>query len=266
MERKLDPDSSMWDWLTHDLRFLCEKYGLSHAEFGRKIHRSRPHVSNILAGRRHIRANDAKIIDSEYNTGGHYGRLLHWARRGHSPDWFAQYREFELESSMIKSFEALTVPGLLQTPAYAYALVHAVGETDIDGIVARRMERQQIVTKEAAPQLWILVTENVIHWPMGGREVMRKQLAHLLDLSDLPNVGLRVVERTAGAHAGVDGSFHIISGDYGTVAYTESPGAGRLVPSADEVRSYQFRYDRIGQVASSENASRDVIRRAMEAL
>jgi transcriptional regulator with XRE-family HTH domain len=266
VEKDLDPYSSMWDWLTHDLRFLCKKYGLSHTELGKKLHRSRPHVSNILAGRRSIRDQDADILDTEYDTGGRYSILLSWARRGHSPNWFGQYKEFELQSRVIKTFEALTVPGLFQTPEYAQALVKALGDSDVDGVVARRMARQEILTKAEPPLIWALITENVLDWPIGGRDVMRKQLTHLLELGELPNIGLRVVERTAGAHAGVDGSFSLISGDFGHIAYTESPGAGRLVPSSTEVRSYEVRYDRIGQVASSESRSRDVIRKAMEAL
>ena len=92
------------------------------------------------------------------------------------------------------------------------------------------------------------------------------QLAYLLEVSERPNVGIRVIPRSAGTHFGLDGSFKIMSGAFGDVAYTESPGGGRLVPSAMEVRSYVLRYDRIGQKALSDDQSRDLIRNIMEAM
>lgn len=130
MERKIDPDASIWDWLTHDLRFLCKKYDLSVNEFARKLQRSPSNASNILAGRRRINDKDAKILDTEYDTGERYTRLLRWARRGHSPSWSQQYVEFERESLIVRTFEALTIPGLLQTPEYARELIKAVGGED----------------------------------------------------------------------------------------------------------------------------------------
>lgn len=126
------------------------------------------------------------------------------------------------------------------------------------------MARHRILDKDDPAVVWALITESVIDWPIGGAEVMRKQLRHLLDMASLPNVGIRIVERTAGSHAGVDGSFFILSGDFGEIAYTESPGAGRLVQST--TRSYGLRYDRISQAASSEKWSQELIQRAMEAL
>lgn len=256
----------MWDWLTHDLRYLCKKYDLSVAEFGRMLGRSSSGASNILAGRRFIRDQDADIIDERYDTGGHHRRLLGWARRSHDTEWFGQYLVYEVQALVIKAFEALTVPGLLQTPEYAHALLKGGFEVDIDTEVTERMERQKILTKPSPPLLWFLVAENVLEWPIGGRDVMKAQLAYLLEVSELPNVGIRVVEKTVGSHPGLAGSFSVISGEFGDIAYTESPGAGRLVLSSIEVRSYEAQYDHIGQVASPESISRDIIRRAMEAL
>lgn len=266
MEIKIDPDASMWDWLTYDLQFLCEKHDLSYAAFARLVQRSRSNVSNIMAGRRRIADKDATILDTHFNTGGHFRRLLRYARLGHDPQWFKQYMGIEAEASIIRTYEALAVPGLLQTPEYARELFAAGGATDVEALVAERMQRQEIFTRDDPPILWILMTENVIDWPVGGPQLMRKQLAHLMEMSSLSHVGLRVIPRSTGTFAGFDGSFSIISGDFGDVAYTESPGGGRLVPSLSEVRSYGIRYDRIGQAAAPEAISREMIQRAMEAL
>ena len=192
--------------------------------------------------------------------------MLWYARLGHDPNWIKQHEDIEAQASVIKLFEAIVVPGLLQLPEYASALIEASGVPHVDEVVARRMARQEALDRAPSPILWVVLTESVLDWPMGGPGVMRKQLAHLLELSELPNVGIRVIPRSAGAHFGVDGSFKIMTSPSGDVAYTESPGGGRLVSSALEVQSYVVRYDRIGQKALPEDLYRDLIRQVMEAM
>jgi hypothetical protein len=128
------------------------------------------------------------------------------------------------------------------------------------------MARQESLTREPPPVLWVLITENVLDWPMGGPEVMCEQLSYLLEVSERPNIGIRVIPRSAGAHFGVDGSFKIMTSPSGDVADTESPGGGRLVSSGLEVQSYVVRYDRIGQKALPEDLSRQLIARVMETM
>ncbi|HEY7486645.1 MAG TPA: DUF5753 domain-containing protein, partial [Streptosporangiaceae bacterium] len=183
-----------------------------------------------------------------------------------NPNWLQEHLDIEARSSVIKTYEALVVPGLLQTPEYACALFAADGVADVEKDVEQRMARQAILTRNPPPQLWVLLSENALDWPIGGAEVMRKQLAGLLEASEQPNMGIRVLPRSAGAHAGTTGSFKIMSTESGDVVYTESPGGGRLVPSAEEVRKYGIKYDRIGQHALPEVQSRDKIKQAMEAI
>lgn len=266
MRRRIDPESSMWDWLTHDLQFLCRKYDLSYAELGRLLQRSRQNVSNIMAGRRQIKEKDADIIDTRYDTGGHFGRVLSWARRGHSPDWFEQYTEREIVASVVKTYEALAIPALFQTPEYARTLVAASGEENVEELFARRMDRQSILTRDNPPMVWAIISQNAIDWPVGGADAMRKQLAHLLELSESPSVGMRVLPRSSGGHAGFDGSFCLFSGEDGNAAYVEAPGGGRLILSPAEIRSFGLLYDRVGQSALPESLSRELIQKGMEEL
>jgi transcriptional regulator with XRE-family HTH domain len=265
-EELVDPDSSLWAWLAHDVRFYRKKYHLTQPQLGTVTRCSASNLSNIEAGRRKLTDEQAVALDERFKTGGHFSRLLRYARLGHDPDWFKQYVDIEASANVIKTFEALTVPGLLQVPEYATELFCAVGQVNVEDSLARRMKRAEIFDKAEPPVLLAIVTESVIDWPIGGPAVMRKQLAHLLEMSSRPNIGLRVVARSEGAHAGVDGSFSLISGSLGEVAYTESPGGGRLVASAPEFRQYSLRYDRIGQAALPESSSRELIRKAMEAL
>jgi transcriptional regulator with XRE-family HTH domain len=262
----VDPESSLWAWLAYDVRFYRKKYNLTQHQLGQVIISSASNVSNIEAGRRKLTDEQALALDVRFVTGGHFSRLLRFARRGHDPDWFKQYAHLEARARLIKTYQAITVPGLLQTPEYATALFRGGGVIDFADALSERMARADVFKRSDPPLYWAIVPENVIDWPIGGPEVMRKQLAHLLDMSTRPNISMRVVPRTAGAHAGVDGSFSLISGKDGEVAYTESPGGGRLVADGDEIREFGLRYDRIGQAALPESASREMIQRVMEAL
>jgi hypothetical protein len=263
---EIDPDSSLWSWLAYDLSFYREKHGMSLARMGRIIRRSPTNLSNCEAGRRRITDREAKLLDTYFETGGHFQRLIRFAQRGHDPDWLKQFTDLERAATVIKTFEVLAIPGLLQIPEYALALVETGDSPDPGGVVERRMARKAILDASPPPLLWALITESALEWPVGGAAVMRKQLAHLLKASERSNIGVRVIPKVTGAHPGFDGSFSIISGDSGDVAYTESPGGGRLVPSTPEVRKYAVRYDRLGEVALPAHPSRVMIEKAMEAL
>jgi Domain of unknown function (DUF5753) len=262
----IDPDSSLWAWLAYDLRFYREKYELSQERMGRIIRRSSTNLSNCEAGRRRINTKEAKLLDAHFKTGGHFQRLLRFAQRGHDPEWLKQYVELERRAAMLKTFQALVIPGLLQTPEYALALARVGDVDDPEERAEERIRRQAILEDSPRPLLWALTTESVLEWPVGGRDVMRRQLAHLLEMSERENVNVRVVPKATGAYAGLDGSFSIISGEVGDVAYTDSHGGGRLVPSTNEVRRYGVRFDLIGQVALPTESSRRMIKEAMEAL
>jgi hypothetical protein len=262
----IDPDSSLWSWLAYDLRFYREKHGLSQTAMGRIIRRSPANLSNCEADRRRITDKDAKALDAYFKTGGHFQRLHRYARLGHDPNWFKQFTHLERAATMIKNYEILAVPGLLQTPEYARALVQVGDAPDPAGVLERRMKRQEILDDSPPPLLWALITESALEWPIGGVAVMRGQLQHLREMSERQNVSIRVIPKITGAHPGFDGSFSIIAGGAGDVAYTESPGGGRLVPATDEVQKFSVCFDRLGQVALPAHPSRVLIEKAMEAL
>ncbi|MEV5710045.1 helix-turn-helix transcriptional regulator [Actinoallomurus sp. NPDC052274] len=259
-----DPKSSMWAWMAHDLRFHRAQRGLTGDAVAEILNCARSSISRLENAEAKLDDRQAAALDRTWRTGGHFSIQLWDAQLGHDPNWHQQHLDIEARSSVIKVFEALVVPGLLQTPEYAHAVIATSGVSNVDRLVEERMSRQAILTRDGPPVLWVMITESVLDWPIGGPAVMRSQLARLLEASELLNVGIRVVPRSAGAHFGVDGSFKIMSGPSGDVAYTESPGGGRLVPSAEEVRSYLLRYDRIGQQALPEDQSRELIERVME--
>jgi hypothetical protein len=112
----------------------------------------------------------------------------------------------------------------------------------------------------------VLLSESVLDWPVGGTEVMRSQLARLLELSELPHVTLRVVPRSAGAYEGLDGPFKVITVEEGEIAFVEAPNGGRLVMDAAEVRGLRLRFDRIGAIALPIDSSRSLVKQIMESM
>lgn len=260
-----DPHSSMWAWMAYMLRFHRNARGLSGEAVGRILNCSKATVSRLESGTTRLDDKQAAALDKAWSTGGLFTIMLFYARLGHDPDWFKQHVDVEVRSSVIKVFEAQVVHGLLQTPDYARALYAAGGHANVDELVEERMARQAILSRTPPPVLWLLLTENALSWQIGGREVLREQLTRLLEASESPNIGIRIVPRDADAHDGINGSFKIMSGDFGDIAYTEAQGGGRLVSSAEEVRSFQLSYDRIGHIALPAGPSRDLIKRILEA-
>jgi transcriptional regulator with XRE-family HTH domain len=176
----------------------------------------------------------------EANTPGwwrHYGDLL--------PSWFRTYVDLEAAAALIRTYEGQFVPGLLQTDAYMRAVVRGAHLEDNSEEVGRRvrlrMARQTLLTREQPPRLWAVVDEAALRRPVGGREVMRGQLARLLEASKLPNVTLQVLPFAAGAHAAMVGSFSILRfGDQELpdVVYLEHLTSASYLSKTDEVDRY----------------------------
>jgi DNA-binding XRE family transcriptional regulator len=262
----IDPMTSLWHWLAYDVRRFRIAAGLSQPKLGQILGIVRQTVCNIEAAERKLTDKQAHILDELWDTGGHFYRLLTYARRGHDPKWLQTYYTYEVRAKVIKTFGALLVPGLLQTPDYARALLKEARNPDVNTAVEARMKRQEILNRPSPPDLWVLLWEGMLDCPVGGKEAMRAQLAQILELADLPHISVRVVPKSAGAHLGLDGAFRIITVKEGDVAYVEAVHGGRLILDTDEVRAFATRFDRIGVKALPEDASRTMIADLMETM
>lgn len=122
-----------------------------------------------------------------------------------SPEYIA-FLGYEASAAIIRNFEPLTVPGLLQTEEYARETITKGEPSDrldsarIDALVDLRMERQEILFREVAPALHFIIDEGVIRRMVGGRSCMRRQLVQLRELTDQDNVTLRIVRFDAGLY------------------------------------------------------------------
>lgn len=263
----INPDESLWHWLAYDLRRYRVARGETVTAVARIMETSREAVSSMEAMRRSPNKHHLRRIDDAWQTGKHFSRILNFARRNHDTNWFTEHLIYEERADTIKTFEPLVVPGLLQTEDYARVTIGTEGSSDVDRAVKIRLARQERLTRAKPPRLYVLLDECVIDRPVGGPEVMRAQLARLLEFSRLPNVTLRVVRRGTGYHLGLRGAFKIMTvRPEGDVAYTEASEGGRLELDSAAVRRAVLRFDEIGADALNRAESRNLLERVRESM
>lgn len=144
--------------------------------------------------------------------------------------WFRPWAEIEREATSLRSFEASVVPGLLQTEAYAHAVLSSgpLADDEVDGYVAARLARQAAVFERARPPLAVFVIDEAA-LRRGEPEVMHPQLDHLITMAERPRVMVHVLPLRAGFHPGQAGAFVIASRDgVPDVGYLDDQSAGRI--------------------------------------
>ncbi|RKS79821.1 hypothetical protein BZB76_1300 [Actinomadura pelletieri DSM 43383] len=259
-----DPRLNLWATIAFYLRFFRTQHGQTGDTVARWLNRSRSSISRLESGESQLKENEAKILDARWNTGGLFGVLLWFARLGHDPNWNKNYLAFEERSSEIRMYEGQLVPDLFQTPGYARALLLAGRPKNLEKSVEARIARQTVLHRASAPEVWVLIAETVLGPDVGGRDVMREQIAHLIRLSHLPNVILRIVPNSAGANEGLDGPFKVLRVKEGEIGYLVAPNGGRLELDTEEVAGLRKRFDRIGAIALPVEMSRALLKDAME--
>ncbi|GLY77819.1 transcriptional regulator [Actinoallomurus iriomotensis] len=261
----VNPKFSLWHFLAWQLRYERQRRGLSLNQMGKIISAAPSTVSNIEAGRRKIDDRQARTLDQTWESGFLFQLLLWYARTAHDPDWFRQYSHYEAKALAIKIYHGQAIPGPLQTDDYIRALLEKNDPRNFDTAVAERIARKGgIFGREDPPYLWALMDESVLALPVGGAKVMKEQLEHLLHLSRLPYVSVRIVPTSSGPHLGIDGPFQVISLEGRDVAYSGAQNGGRLIEGTGEVKEFAVKFDRIGAKAASEDGSRAIIEQYLE--
>ncbi|HET9138579.1 helix-turn-helix transcriptional regulator [Actinophytocola sp.] len=161
------------------------------------------------------------------------------------PDQFNLYIGLEAGATQIESYDALVLMGLVQTAEYAEALLRGHGqglsETEIRRRLRLRLRRTELLRADSPTRLWLVIAQHVLEAPVGGAKVMRQQLAHLLELADLPNIEIQVIPRAVVPYAALHGTFMILSfpipGDAGLV-YVETRVRGLFFEQPTELQEY----------------------------
>ena len=166
--------------------------------------------------------------------GGWFTRFCHDSRTwaGPHPPWFRDWVETERRATVIRWWEPLLIPGLLQTPDYARAVLGWGPDDggDLDERVAARMDRQRVFDRDSPPEVRVLLGEPVLGYCAGAADVMRKQFEHLAGMAARPRVTIQIVSAAAGAYGGLSGAFAIGAGNTAeTVIYLETGVQGMVV-------------------------------------
>ncbi len=240
------------------LRTLRESRGISREAAGWEIRASESKISRMELGRVGFKERDVADLLTFYGIADEQERLvmLSLARQANSPGWwhrfgdvlptwFQSYLGLEAASATIRTYEVQFVPGLLQTREYARAVIHLGHDSahagEIDRRVGLRMARQELLTRPNPPHLWVVLDEAVLRRPIGGVQVMRAQVAALIEATRMPNVTLQVVPFRAGGHAGAGGAFTMLrfpEEDLPDVVYLEHLTSALYIDKRDDVDLY----------------------------
>ncbi len=195
----------------------------------------------------------AKLIQLAHATNGSswwesYGTVL--------PDWFESYVDLEAHARELQSYESDLIPGLLQTKEYHRAIFDADPQKDpasADRTVAFRAERQRATLEGPDPlRIAAVLGEGALARQVGGIPVMDRQCDHLLKLSQRPNIDIRVLPWTAGAHAAMKGTFSVLvpkdQADPDTV-YVETRAGGRYMQEGPILAAYRADFAEIRQLS-----------------
>jgi transcriptional regulator with XRE-family HTH domain len=184
------------------------------------------------------------------------------------PDWFSMHVSLEGSARLIRSYEPHFVPGLLQTPEYARAVMEAgtighAGPEAVERHVSLRMARQKLLTREHPPHLWVIIDETVLRRPVSiDGQVMRDQLDRLLDVSESGHVTIQVAEFMDGPHPGTSAPFELFrfaEPELPDMVYTEYLTGALYLDSRREVASHLEVLDHMTAGAASAQRTKEII-------
>lgn len=232
------------------LRTLREQAGLSQRDLAMRVYCSASLISAIELGTKPAKLDLVERLDATLNASGVLLKVWPITTTGGYASWFAYVAELEKEACKIHEWELRTVPGLLQTPDYARALMRAVRPRDsdekIENSVNLRIERQEIFSRDEPPMAWFVLDESVLHRPLGSGYVMRNQLIKLEKMAEQTNVVVQVMPFDATEHPGSEGPLRILEfSDSAPVWYTEGWYSGRMAETKEEVSSAMTCFDLI---------------------
>jgi transcriptional regulator with XRE-family HTH domain len=257
-------------WLGRMLRQLREQNGLTLKDAGAYLQKDLASVSRFELGTFPVRRGDLLALMDLYGVDDKTQRetLLHLCGEVWQTGWWDKYSGddvwgstidfvwLETRAEAIRAFTTLVIPGLLQTREYAHALISTVDRhvdaEQVNRWVELRMDRQKILDRGGLSEHEVLFDEAALRRPIGGVDVMSKQLAHVRELVESERITVRVLPFDIGAHPSPEGAFTLLDlgAPFSTVAHIESRGGGIYLERGD-VDELVDVYDRLREMALS---------------
>ncbi|MBT2488242.1 helix-turn-helix transcriptional regulator [Streptomyces sp. ISL-96] len=178
--------------------------------------------------------------DQVFDAGGALTACIELMEEEKYPPKFLDWVRLERLARVISAYEALLIPGLLQTEAYVRALyearVPAYTEEEIERHVQGRLERQAVLTRNPPPRIGFVVEESVLERTLGGPEVLKEQLWHVLDcMRTMNHLTFQVMPTRRHTHAGLMGPMQLMATQEGrTLLYVEAQGGGKLIHKPEQ--------------------------------
>jgi transcriptional regulator with XRE-family HTH domain len=259
-----------------ELRRLRKASGLTGTEVAERLLVSQAKVSHMETGRRAVSPRDVRDLCHLYGVTDQHvvDSLMELARESSRQGWWYAYGDIphsvyvglETEAACIHAYESMLIPGLLQTPAYAAAVIEeAIPHLTVEQAAARlkvRLRRQHRIYDPARRlRLWVVLDESALQRVVGSREIMREQLEHLHALSTEPHITVQVLPHTAGAHPGLSGRFSLLQfpDSRQEVVYLERFTSGLYLEKPSDVQQYNVMYAHLQTQALSPDHTRHLI-------
>ncbi|GAA3088316.1 helix-turn-helix domain-containing protein [Streptosporangium carneum] len=264
--RELDPKAGRKQEFGVELRRLRLAEGLTQAELGRRIGYSTSLVGSVEIGKRAPVEQFITRCEEIFGPGLWELWVEISKHRNQSPTWFRPWLSEEEGAGALRTWEPLVVPGLLQTEAYARALLRCEPGFDqdrVESLVAARLARQKILGRTGPPMYLVLLDEGALNRPIGGAEVMREQLAHLIEIADAPHITLQITP--LGATSGLSGAITLAQSADGQrhTVHLETAAEPLVTTNSALVATATMKFDAIRAESLPHSASVEFIRKRM---
>jgi len=251
--------------LSGELRRLRDQAQLTIDDVAEKLDCSASKISRIETGHVGVTPRDTRDMLKLYGVEpDQLEALVQLAKEARRKGWWHSYNEvftgafvgLEAETSSLRAYQALLVPGLLQTEDYMRAVIRAARpdatEAHVEKRVKARLARQRLLTDLDPPRYWAVIDEAVLCRTVGGQKVMRAQLNWLIARASLPHVTIQVLPFSAGAHAGMEGPFLILGFPEQAdpdVVYVDNTTTGIYLEEPAEILRYTLMFDHLRAAA-----------------
>ncbi|MFF0747948.1 helix-turn-helix domain-containing protein [Streptomyces sp. NPDC004267] len=246
------------------LKLWREAKGLNAADFGSMVGYGEDMIRKIERGDRIPRPEYLDNADQVVGANGMVSAMKKDVEDVRYPKKLRNLAKLEARAVEFSLYSNFNVHGLLQTEEFSRALLRtwrpAYGPADLERYVTARVKRTAVLKNDPGPEFSFVQEEATLKRPIGGKMVLRRQLEHLLEVGDLPNVEIQVMPTERADHPGTAGLIEILKfGDGTGVGRSDGDFNGRPVSDLKRLRILELRYGIIRSKALTPVESRDFI-------
>jgi transcriptional regulator with XRE-family HTH domain len=254
-------------FLAREIQFAREAKGIDREDLAKAAFVSKELVRAWESGRRVPQPEDLARAEEALGTNGYLKRLRDDLVKAEPvPEYLGRWREIENTASSLLWYQPLIVPGLLQTPEYARAIIENAGRevSDVDRQIEDRLERQKILAPENSLVFVTIVDEGVLHRRVGDEKIMSEQLQKMLEIGSQTNVSMQVVRSDTGAYPGLAGGFGVAAMEGQEFVYVDDAFSGDVLEDPADVAVMRRVWLMLHSNARSAQESLELIEKAVE--